>query len=146
MKPTAIQLPGEIGEQLRTICDALQKPATDVLASMIQAYGDHIGVCLPIRGVSIANKSDGIHVVLDDCHLQPMQPEQVLSLVGSIEATLSGKNHGELNLDLPSPVFIRRVGTGYALIVDEYRRVFAPSVIRALASQLRASAKRAAIG
>lgn len=143
MKSVTIQLPGEIGAQLRALTAAVTKPASDLIAEMVAAHAERINVQLPIWGVTIANRAEGIVVTMDGRSLQPMTPEQVQSLIGTLDNVMTGETSAELNLDLPDAVTVRRVGTGFAFMIGaDYRRVFAKSVLRALQSQLRLAVRR----
>lgn len=148
LSKVSIKLPLETGEQARILAHAMGETITDTLASLIVAKADALGIPLPLYGVSIAAKSDGIHVEFDDRALRPMSPEQAISFASTIENVVEGVSHDELNLDVPDCIRICRTGAGFALEITgsgEYRRTFARGPIRVLAGQLRAAAKQAAI-
>jgi hypothetical protein len=143
-----IRLPGETGEMLRTLTSAMRSPATDLIASLIVAQGECLGIDLPIPGVAVTHNADGVHVRFDNCILSPMTAKQLLSFAETIQAVFD--RWVEMSdFDTPDVISVRRVGPGFALTIMRpgeapYRRVFARGVMRALQAKLRTAAKRAA--
>jgi len=147
----SVKLPREIGEQLRALSRSLQRPVTDTIASLLILGAQQWRVPLPIPGVVIESKPDGVCITVDDFAFSPLSPEQTVSLAHSfIDALERSVTVLNLNPGHPDMIEVQRIGSGISISVTrqripEFRRVFSRGATRLLVHQMMTVASKAAI-